>query len=172
MDIESQLNFIMKYKPPTKSKLEIFEKILEGVKEMSLENDITDEFKIEYINLLNHHNKSKVLYELQTGKYPLSECLHICEQKKSMLAVAYLKERLGFYDQALDIYKERLKKVLKALTRGGKFKKEEKAKPLYERFDKESQMALTLCIESEGSNKVNLSNLNFKTGPFAYITLF
>ena len=163
MDIEAQLEFIMKYKPPTKSKLEIFETILKGVKQMSLENEISKEFKIEYINLLNHHKRKKVLPEIMTGKYPLSECLEICQKgKPNDLAVAYLKERLGFYQEALEIYKSRLKKVLKALTRGGKRNSEKKSKPLYDRFDRESKMALDLCIEAENTNKVQTTlNLIF-----------
>lgn len=101
------MSFIMKYKPPTQSKLEIFKNILDFVKIQHMENEITDEFKIEYIHLLNIHNKKQVLSELQTGKYPASECLPSCEEVNNQLATAYLKERLGFYQEALDIYQER-----------------------------------------------------------------
>lgn len=58
------MSFIMKYKPPTQSKLEIFKNILDFVKIQHMENEITDEFKIEYIHLLNIHNKKQVLSEL------------------------------------------------------------------------------------------------------------
>lgn len=101
------MDFIMKYKPTTKSKLQIFKNILNFVKTKHKENDITEDFKIEYINLLNIYEPKQVLIELLTGKYPMSECLKICEESKNMLPVAYLKERLGFFKEALEIYKER-----------------------------------------------------------------
>lgn len=97
----------MKYKPPTKSKLEIFKNILDFVKIKHMENEITNEFKIEYIHLLNVHNQKAVLPELMTGKYPPSECLISCEDANNQLAMAYLKERLGFYKEALVIYQQR-----------------------------------------------------------------
>lgn len=98
----------MKYKPTTKEKLKIFNKILDFVKFKHMENEITNAFKIEYIKLLNIHNKAQVLPELMTGKYPPSECLDKCEKANNELAIAYLKERLGFYDEALAIYKKRM----------------------------------------------------------------
>lgn len=101
------MSFIMKYKPTTKSKLKIFNNILTFVKEKHREHDITEEFKVEYINLLNIYEPKKVLAELSTGKYPMNECLKLCEESKNMLPVAYLKERLGFFSEALDIYKRR-----------------------------------------------------------------
>lgn len=107
LKVEEQMKFIMNYKPPTKSKFEIFKKILKFVEENDKEGSITEKFKIEYINLLNKYEPKKVLEEILTGKYPMTECLKICEESKNMLSVAYLKERLGFFDEALDIYKER-----------------------------------------------------------------
>lgn len=101
------MNFIMKYKPTTKSKLNIFKNILNFVKTQHKENDITEDFKIEYINLLNIYESKQVLVELLTGKYPMSQCLELCKKSENMLPVAYLKERLGFFKEALDIYKER-----------------------------------------------------------------
>ena len=154
MSLNSQLEFIMKYKPPTKSKLAIFEQILSAVKEKSLENEITNEFKIVYINLLNHHERSKVLPELKTGRYPLNECLKICEEKNNELAIAYLKERLGFYKEALGIYKKRLKKVLKALTKGDRVNDPKYCTKLFDRMDREFDMAMELVMDSENCNKV------------------
>lgn len=139
----------------TKEKLKIFEKILEFVKFKHMENEITNEFKIEYISLLNIHNKSKVLPELVTGKYPPSECLEKCEKAKNELAIAYLKERLGFYSDALNIYKKRLSKILKALWRGERFKDKVKNVLLTDRISRESEMALHLCINSEQPQKVS-----------------
>jgi hypothetical protein len=101
LTIEEQMDFILQYKPPTKSKLEIFRNILDFVKMKHKENDITNEFKIEYIHLLNIHDHKAVLPELMTGKYPMSECLVSCEEAKNQLAIAYLKGRLGFYNEAL-----------------------------------------------------------------------
>ena len=107
MKIEEQMAFIMKYKPTTISKFLIFKKIIEFVKFKHMENELTDEFKIEFINLLNIHDKRAVLKELMTGKYPSSECLVLCEKANNQLAVAYLKARLGFFSEALEIYKKR-----------------------------------------------------------------
>lgn len=107
LKVEEQMKFIMKYKPATKSKFEIFKKILKFVAENDKETSLTEDFKIEYINLLNKYEPHSVLEEILTGKYPMTECLKICEETKNMLSVAYLKERLGFFQEALDIYKER-----------------------------------------------------------------
>jgi len=148
------MDFILKYKPPTKSKLEIFKRILDFVKKQHMENEITNEFLIEYINLLNHHEKDRVLPELMTGKYPSSDCLSACENARNHLAVAYIKARLGFYDEALEIYKKRLKKVLKALSRGKRWDQPKKKKKLLSRLHRESDMALELCREAEYPEKV------------------
>lgn len=156
LTIEEQMDYIMKYKPPTKSKLEIFKKILNFVKKKHMENEITNEFKVEYINLLNQHEKSKVLPELMTGKYPSSDCLQTCIDFKNHLAIAYIKERLGYYSEALDIYKHRLKKVLKSLTRGGRYFVRQKKIRMLGRLKKESQMALNLCMDAENPEKVYL----------------
>ena len=156
LTIEEQMSFIMKYKPTTKSKLIIFENILDFVKFKHMENEITNAFKIEYINLLNIHKKSKVLPELMTGKYPPSECLEKCEKANNELAIAYLKERLGFYDESLAIYKKRLRKTLKALSRGGRNKHKIKNLLLTNRIERESEMALDLCHNSENPERVSL----------------
>jgi len=101
------MDFILKYKPPTKSKLEIFRNILDFVKIKHKENEITNEFKIEYIHLLNVNDRKAVLPELMTGKYPMSECLVSCEEAKNELSIAYLKGRLGFFSEGLEIYQRR-----------------------------------------------------------------
>jgi hypothetical protein len=147
----------MKYKPTTKAKLKIFDKILDFVKFKHMENEITNEFKIEYINLLNVHNKGKVLPELMTGKYPPSECLEKCENANNELAIAYLKERLGFYDEALAIYKRRLSKTVKALWRGERIKHRVKSIILTNRLERESEMAIDLCSNSEHPHTVSNS---------------
>ena len=157
MRLGTQLEFIMKYKPPTKSKLEIFKQILSAVTKKSLENEITDEFKVEYINLLNHHERSKVVPELKTGRYPLNECLTLCEKSNNELAIAYLKQRLGFYKDSLEIYKKRLKKVLKALTKGERDSRAEYKDKLYSRLNREFTMAMDLIFESDNINKVQKS---------------
>lgn len=154
LTIEEQMDYIMKYKPPTKSKLEIFKRILNFVKKKHMENEITNEFKVEYINLLNKHEKPKVLPELMTGKYPSSDCLQTCIDSKNHLAIAYIKERLGYYNEALDIYKSRLKKVFKSLTRGGRYKIRVKRERMLGRLAKESKMALDLCTDAENPEKV------------------
>ena len=107
MNVEDQMKFIMRYKPPTKSKLDIFNSILSHIAENQFEDLITEEFQLEYINLLNYHDPRKVLDELMTAKYPPSKCLVICEAHNNQLATAYLKGRLGFYEEALEIYKKR-----------------------------------------------------------------
>lgn len=148
------MEYIMKYKPTTRSKLEIFKKILAFVKKKHMENEITNEFKVEYIALLNKHEKARVLPELMTGKYPSSECLPNCINARNHLAIAYIKERLGYYGEALDIYKKRLKKVLRALSRGGRYDDPVKRERHLHRLKKESEMVLTLCKDAEGSEKV------------------
>lgn len=144
----------MKYKPTTKSKLEIFKRILTFVKKKHMENEITNEFKVEYINLLNKHEKKRVLPELMTGKYPSASCLQTCLDSKNFLAVAYIKERLGYYQEAMTIYKQRLRKVLKSLSRGGRIDIPGKKERMLGRLHKEFQMALNLCRDAEGSEKV------------------
>lgn len=128
------------------------------VRQNHLENEITDFFKIEYIRLLAHFHKRKVLQELQTGKYPPSECLTICEEQGIQLPVAYLKARLGYFNEALDIYKKRLKKNIKALLKGNRINDEEKAASLFKKMKSDGEMSLELCKESEKPEKVKFKN--------------
>ena len=107
MHLEEQMKFIMRYKPPTESKLDIFKGIISTLNEKKQQDLITEEFQLEYINLLNYHEPREVLNELKTATYPPSKCLIICEAHKNELATAYLKGRLGFYEDALNIYKKR-----------------------------------------------------------------
>ena len=154
MTVEEQMEFILKYKPATKSKLEIFERILDFVRKKKKENDVPKEFKVEYINLLNKHERKKVMNELSSGKYPSQECLKPCMDARNDIAVAFLKERLGFYEEAMGIYQRRMRKCLKAMSRGGRYDIPQKRKLLLMRLYHDSELALDICKECEYGEKV------------------
>lgn len=105
--VESQIDYVLKYKDTTKSKYMILEKILKFMGEKEYESEISEDFKLEYIRLMNVYERKKVLGTIVEGKYPTSQCLKICEEANNQLAVAYLKSRLGFYKEALEIYQSR-----------------------------------------------------------------
>lgn len=136
----------------------MLDRIILFVREKHRENELSDEFKIEYIKLLNAFHKRRVFEELQTGKYPTSECLKLCEDAKNQIAVAYLKERLGFYSEALAIYKARLKKIIKALVKGKRYFEDSRRKErLLWRLKSESDMVLAMCKEADSHQKVNIT---------------
>ena len=83
--------FILKYREISEAKLLIFKRVMEFVRMKHRENQLTDEFKIEFIRLLNIYEKGKVFAELQTGKYPTEECLDLCTEYKNQICIAYLK---------------------------------------------------------------------------------
>ena len=85
----------------------IYKCIMDFVKANWLENELIDPFKVEYLALLLKFKKELVLKELKARKYPPLECLKLCEQAKHSMAIAYLKDRLGYTKEALDIYKRR-----------------------------------------------------------------
>lgn len=64
--------------------------------------------------------KKQVFPELRTGKYPPSQCLELVKKYRLQLPTAYLQSRLGDYDGALKILKNRLKKIIKGLEIGFK----------------------------------------------------
>lgn len=149
------MEFILKYKESSKSKLLMLKRIMQFVKEKHRENELTDEFKVEYIRLLNIFEKGRVFTELQTGKYPTSECLKLCEEHKNQLSIAYLKERLGYYPEALKIYKARFRKIIKALVKGKRYKDSEKSPLLISKLSREANMVLSMCKDAENHQKVD-----------------
>jgi len=149
MDIEEQMQFVLKIGEKSHSKLVIFKRIIDFVQKKHLEAELTNSFKIEYIRLLSHFERTAVLKELHSGKYPASECLEVCESYKNELAIAYLKERLGNSSEALKIYKRRLKKARKALIVGERYNDEFYGPKLLERVGKEFKLAIEVCKSSE-----------------------
>jgi hypothetical protein len=107
MKIEDQQEVALSTKIISEYMLALFESIMEYVKANHLENEVRDEFKIQYITLLLRFQRKRVVDELKNNKFPLRECLQLCEKEKHELAIAYLKDRLGNTQEALDIYKKR-----------------------------------------------------------------
>ena len=107
MKIEDQQEVALSTKIISEYMLALFESIMEYVKTNHLENEVRDEFKIQYITLLLRFQRKRVVDELKNNKFPLRECLQLCEKEKHELAIAYLKDRLGNTQEALDIYKKR-----------------------------------------------------------------
>lgn len=107
MKIEEQQEIALNQHIISENMLTLFDSIEEYVKNNHLENEITDQFKTRYIELLLKFQRKRVLGELMNGKYPLRDCLTMCEQAKHELAIAYLKNRLGDVTEALEIYKKR-----------------------------------------------------------------
>ena len=107
MKIEEQQEIAMNQHILSENMLALYDSIEEFVKTNHLENEITDQFKTRYIELLLKFQKKRVLGELMNGKYPLKDCLSLCEQAKHELAIAYLKNRLGDILESLQIYKKR-----------------------------------------------------------------
>lgn len=108
MKLEDQMKTVLIESVDSQNLLLIFDSIMDYVKTNSLENDLTDPFKIRYLSLLLQFDRKRVMYQLKYSKYPLSECLTLCEKRfKHELATAYLKDRLGHTVESLDIYKNR-----------------------------------------------------------------
>ena len=107
MKIEDQQEVAMDQKLLSENMLSLYDSIEDYVKANHLENEILENFKINYIELLLKFQKKRVIGELMSGKYPLKDCLILCEQAKHELAIAYLKNRLGYTPEALEIYKKR-----------------------------------------------------------------
>jgi hypothetical protein len=107
MKIEEQMKIVLSEKISSTNMLSVYESIVGFVKAHHLENELIDPFKIEYMSLLLKFNRKKVMKELTQGKYPTLECLKLCQDANHQLAIAYLKERLGNSQEALQIYKIR-----------------------------------------------------------------
>ena len=146
----------MKYKLRTRAKLKIVEKILKFVKINHMENEIGQEFFLEYMALLNMYKPKKALEELKLNKYPLTECLTLCEENQNQLAIAYVKGRLGFYDDALKIYCGRMRKVLRALVKGKRLEDDKKKVKLFRILKSDFNCALAMCLEAEDKDKVRI----------------
>lgn len=113
MKIEEQQEIAMTQHILSENMLTLYYSIEEFVKSNHLENEISDQFKTRYIELLLKFQKKRVLGELMNGKYPLKDCLSLCEQAKHELAIAYLKNRLGDIIESLEIYKKRYHPITK-----------------------------------------------------------
>lgn len=107
MKIEEQQEIALTQHILSENMLTLFDSIEEFVKSNHLENEVSDLFKTRYIELLLRFQKKRVLGELMNGKYPLRDCLSLCEAAKHELAIAYLKNRLGDVIESLEIYKKR-----------------------------------------------------------------
>jgi hypothetical protein len=107
MRLEDQQQIALGQHILSENMLALFDSIEEYVKTNHLENEISDDFKTRYIELLLKFQKKRVLGELMNSKYPLKDCLNLCEQARHELAIAYLKNRLGDVTEALEIYKKR-----------------------------------------------------------------
>lgn len=107
MKIEEQQEIALNVDILSENLLAVFDSIEDYVKANHLENEISDQFKTRYIELLLKFQKKRVLGELMNSKYPLKDCLNLCEQAKHELAIAYLKNRLGDSIESLEIYKKR-----------------------------------------------------------------
>ncbi|CAD8171185.1 unnamed protein product [Paramecium pentaurelia] len=75
------------------------------IKEQRNKNQIIDnKIMISYLRLLCKHHPEEVLEELQYGDFPQEDCIIICKEYNIMKGVAFLKERSGNFQEALDIY--------------------------------------------------------------------
>lgn len=88
----------------------------------------------------------------------MSECLALCEENKNQLATAYVKGRLGFYNDALKIYCGRMRKVLRALVKGKRINDDKKKDKLFKILRSDFQCALNMCLEAEDKENVNFLN--------------
>lgn len=105
--VEDQMSLATFEFERTENMLLLYESIIENAKAKNLESELKEAFKIEFIALLLKFDRRRVLTELKRGKYPPTECLTECQNAKHELAIAYLKDRLGFTQEAIDIYKKR-----------------------------------------------------------------
>ncbi|CAK74123.1 unnamed protein product (macronuclear) [Paramecium tetraurelia] len=82
-------------------------------------NEIIDkQIMISYIRLLCKHHPQDVYDELQFGDFPQEDCMIICKEYKIMKGVAFLKERSGCLQEALDIYFDVIRTDFIALESG------------------------------------------------------
>lgn len=154
MNLEEQQFFVLKFPTRTQNKLLICNKIIAFSKSKHREVDLTNSFKIEYIRLLCLYDKRKVLEELETGKYPPTECLEIVEYHSLSLPMAYLKRVLGNFNEANLIYKDRIRKAYKLLHRRDRHRDLRKQGLLLKRLKQDTNRLLSLCIDSDSPNEV------------------
>jgi hypothetical protein len=108
MKLEDQMKAVLTDYVDSQNLLLVFDSIMDNVKNNSMENYLTDPFKIRYLSLLLQFDRKRVMDQLKYGKYPLNESLNLCEKKyKHELATAFLKDGLGSSLESLEIYKNR-----------------------------------------------------------------
>lgn len=107
MKMEDQMKLAIFGEENSENVMALYDSIMENVRSKHLENDLVNSFMIEYISLLLKFDKKRVLNELKSGKYPFLECLEVCQKVKHELAIAYLKDRLGYTHESIEIYKKR-----------------------------------------------------------------
>ena len=73
LKVEEQISIAEILKDNNKTKFKIYSSILDHITTNHLENELTNEFKIEYIRLLSHYQKNKVCHIL----YPLRSYLKL-----------------------------------------------------------------------------------------------
>ena len=165
MKIEDQQEIALSQHLLSENMLALYDGIEEYIKQNHLENEVSDVFKTRYIELLLKFQKKRVLGELMNSKYPLKDCLSLCEQAKQELAIAYLKNRLGDIQEALEIYKKRYNQF----TRLARFihfftlnKKSQDLKPYHrakivDKIDDILDLALEICKDKDSTTNVKTS---------------
>ena len=113
---------MLTYKEKTRQKFQVFKNIKNFAIKNGKDSELTDGFKVEFIKLMCIFEKHKVYKELASTSYPSFKIQEAIKEYNIELANAYLLERVGAYGEAIKIYKRRLKKVLKSLVVGQRFK--------------------------------------------------
>ena len=154
LSIEEQIRFVLTYKEKTKQKYQVFINIKNFALRNAKETELTNEFKVEFIKLMCIFEKHKVYQELASRSYPSFQIQEAIKGYNIELANAHLLERVGASSEAIKIYKRRLKKVLKSLVVGQRFKDTHKRQRLMEKVQLETEIALRVCRESDNPPQV------------------
>lgn len=100
--------------------LEPYPDLLANYIENMLDNELKDrehriesETKLSYLRLKCENQPDQVVKVFNRYKFPLDESLKICKEYKNSLAIAYITNRLGLTEEAVDEYLEvNLQKII------------------------------------------------------------
>lgn len=109
MKLEEIFALVKTVPDKTREMFDVYDSIMQYIRSNALENEITEDFKISYVELMLLFERKRVMNELEHGNYPLKRALDLVENPrlKHGLAIAFIKDRLGYFEESLDIYKKR-----------------------------------------------------------------
>lgn len=65
---------------------------------------LTDDLRLKYLILLCKFKPDHVVFVMKANMFPLDYAYKICERYNNLLAMAYIKSRIGQLDTAIKLY--------------------------------------------------------------------